>query len=213
MTDKPPVIPARQMIDPPRRRRRHADEGRHPRLAAAASGAVVDGGPSPAMTGHPGREPPVTLPSITATALFFDDIRVEVTGKMILIGQYVGDMILGGGAPPVDRLAVLLNARWPRDYVPASLRVRIEIPGSPNIEYPLPLPAPMDFSNIPVSPFSGVVTGFAIFLRFAPLRVGDMIDVWILADGTEFPAGRLRVSAQPTAPAGMAADRPIAAAF
>jgi hypothetical protein len=31
-----------------------ADDGRHPRLLLLAIGRVVDGGPSPAMTGHGG---------------------------------------------------------------------------------------------------------------------------------------------------------------
>jgi len=134
-------------------------------------------------------------PPITALAQFFDDIRMEVNGKTILIGQYNGDLILPQGTPMmVDRLAILLTARWPRDYVPKELGFKISIPGQPQIDQPLaPLPT-VDFSDRPVSDFSGVMIHGAIQLRFAPLRVGDTIEVWLKADGHDLPAGRLTVT-------------------
>jgi hypothetical protein len=44
------LTPAGETIDPRTSQPRHADAGRHPRLAGDACGKVVDGGPSPAMT-------------------------------------------------------------------------------------------------------------------------------------------------------------------
>jgi hypothetical protein len=136
----------------------------------------------------------IDSPPVTAMALFFDDIRLEVTGKTILIGQYVGDLLLPAGAPPTDRLAILLNLRWPREYMPRALGVRVDIPGSPSIHQDLPAPAQPNFANKPSSPFAGVIMQGIVQLRFLPLRVGDLIDVWLKVDDTEIPAGRLRVA-------------------
>jgi hypothetical protein len=130
---------------------------------------------------------------VIAWAQFFDDIRAEATGKLILIGQYPIDMILLPNSLPVDRLAVLLTARWPREYELKTLGVRIEIPGQPPIIQSLPAPMKSDFAGPPVSPFSGLITQAVLQLRFAPLRIGDVIDVWLLTDGDEVPAGRLRI--------------------
>jgi hypothetical protein len=132
---------------------------------------------------------------IIAFAQFFDDIRMEINGKAILIGQYAGDLILQAGFPVfVDRLAILLTVKWPRDYMPNGLSIEINIPGQPKINQPLDNPPSMDFSHRPLSDFSGVMLQWVIQLRFAPLRAGDIIDVWFKADGRELPAGRLFVT-------------------
>jgi hypothetical protein len=143
---------------------------------------------------------------ITAWAQFFDDVRAETTGKLILIGQYPIDMMILPNSLPVDRLAVLLTARWPREYEPKTLDVRIEIPGQPPIIQPLPLPMKPDFAGVPLSPFSGMIAQAVLQLRFAPLRIGDVIDVWLLTGENELPAGRLRIveGSQPTSLAGAA---------
>src|SRR5882757_9191217 len=108
-------------------------------------------------------------PPITAIALFFDDIRWEVTGKTILIGQYVGDLVLPSAAvPPPDRLAVLLHMRWPRDYRPAAIAVRIDIPGSPPISRQLSLPASPDYAGRPLSPFAGTIMQGVVQVHFLP---------------------------------------------
>ena len=134
-----------------------------------------------------------TRPPIEAYAQFFDDIRIEITGKMILIGQYVGDLVLIPGPMILDRLSVLFTARWPRETKPKQLGIRVEIPGQPHISQVLPAPAMPDFTNKPISPFAGVTVQGIIQLRFPPLRIGDIIDVWIQADDYDIPAGRLNV--------------------
>jgi hypothetical protein len=131
---------------------------------------------------------------VTAWAQFFDDIRMEASGKPILIGQYVTDMVIPLGSMPVDRLAVLIAAKWPREYWPTTLMVRINMPGQPPIEAALPVPEKIDVSDKPLSPFSGYITQVAIQLRFAPLRAGDILDVWLRADEHDIPAGRLRIT-------------------
>ncbi len=134
---------------------------------------------------------------IMALAQFFDDIRVEMTGKTILIGQYVGDMILASEAPPVDRLAVLLSAKWPRDYVPQTVGVKIDVTAQPSLIQPFAVPEPSDLSDKPPTPFAGITMQAMIQLRFPPVRAGDIVDVWLQVDGQDIPAGRLKIVDQP----------------
>ena len=116
-------------------------------------------------------------PPIIALAQFFDDIRVEVTGKAILIGQYASYMVLSPGMMPVDRLAVLLTVRWPRDYIPREMGMKIDVPGQLPLVYPLPAPSPPDFTNKPLSPFAGVMMQAVLQLR--SLRAsGDFDQYW-----------------------------------
>jgi hypothetical protein len=143
----------------------------------------------------------MTAPPIRATALFFDDVRVEATGKPILIGQYIGDMYILDNVPPADRLAIVLDVRMPRDYLPTSCAARIVMPGQPEpIVQPLVRPEAPDYTEKPLSPFSGSITQCILQIRFPPLRVGDRIDVWFVADGHDFPAGRLNVMSPKSQP-------------
>jgi hypothetical protein len=132
-----------------------------------------------------------------ALAQFFDDIRVEITGKTILIGQYVGDMILASGALPVDRLAVLLSAKWPRDYLPQTIGVKIDVTAQASIIQSFAVPEPSGLSDKPPTPFAGVTMQAMFQLRFPPVRVGDFVDVWLQVDGRDIPAGRLKIVDQP----------------
>jgi len=151
-------------------------------------------------------------PPVVALAQFFDDVRIEVTGKSILIGQYSGDLFLHPSSPfSVDRLTVLLTAGWPRDYLPKACGVRIDIPAQQPVKQQFPLPKEPDFTGKPLSPFAGVTIQGIIMLRFAPLRIGDAIDVWFLADDCEIPAGRLRIS-DASAVSAMAAAAPATGA-
>jgi hypothetical protein len=132
---------------------------------------------------------------VRALALFFDDIRLEIGGKLTLIGQYAGDLWLNPASQPTDRLAVLLHLTWPREYEPRNCAFRIEVTGQPPIAQDFPTPRKPDFSNKPLSPFSGILVQLAVHLRFPPLRTGDIIDVWCKVDDHELPAGRLRIGA------------------
>ena len=140
-------------------------------------------------------------PPVRVVALFFDDARLEVTGKAILIGQYTSEI---GIHDPLllDRLCVFLDIRWPRDYQPSNLTVRVDIPSQPlPVETELMVPAPLDYSNKPQSPFSGAVMQGVVQLRFPPLRYNDNIDVWVTVDGHRFAAGRVTiVPPKPPAP-------------
>ena len=68
---------------------------------------------------------------VRALAQFFDDIRMEFTGKLILIGQSMDDLLLQKDSPlPFDRLAILVTMRWPRDYSPSSFKLKSKLPDS-----------------------------------------------------------------------------------
>lgn len=138
-------------------------------------------------------------PPVSVFAQFLDDIRIEATGKAILIGQYTnGEMILPPGFPPVDRLSILITARWPRSYRPEKFGLHIEIPGQPPLDQDFPPLAEPEFAGKPETPFSGTTMQAIIQARFPPLRVGDTIDVWVKIDGHDFPAGRLTVHDKPS---------------
>ncbi len=130
---------------------------------------------------------------VFAAALFFDDIRIELGGKLSLIGQYVGSMILPEGAPPVDRLSLLFYLRFARDFMPQTLQLKILVPGQEAIKQDVSLGSGPDRSQMPDSPFSAGIVESVIQMRFSPLRVGDNIDAWVIVDGRELPAGRLHV--------------------
>jgi hypothetical protein len=138
---------------------------------------------------------------VIATAQFFDDARYEVGSKTTLVGHYSGDMFLPPMIPPVDRLSLWLTIKYPREYKAKECSVRIEIPGQPPLMQALPLPVDPDFTNKPPSPFSGVSLNMVVQMRFLPLRVGDVIDAWVIMDGREIPAGRLYILAPPPSPA------------
>lgn len=132
-------------------------------------------------------------PPITTLAQFFDDVRVEANGKLILIGQYSGDLMFPLGMPSPDQIAILVTSKWPRSYTPSALGIKINIPGQPPVIPPslqIPEHQPLDD---PPSPFAGMLMQAMVQCRLPPLRGGDFIDVWILADGHELPAGRLRI--------------------
>lgn len=138
-------------------------------------------------------------PPVTAVALFMDEARAESSGKNIFIGEYTGDMLLSPTVYPPDRLTVLFFLRWPNDFSPRSLAVRIELPGQPPIVQSFPPPTKPGSQRRPIPPFDRVSVQVLVQLRFPPLRVGDHIDAWAIVDGHDLPAGTLWVSEFPSA--------------
>lgn len=131
---------------------------------------------------------------ITAIALFFDDIRMEVTGKNIFIGQYTDQLFLAPAAPPTDRIWVVFFVRWPLSYSPRSMSVKVEVPGQPPINQPFNVP---QLTATGEPPFDYAMMQAIVQLRFLPLRVNDVLRAWIEVDGRELPAGYLRVGELP----------------
>jgi hypothetical protein len=131
---------------------------------------------------------------VRALAQFFDDIRVEITGKLILIGQYQNQLVLHPENPvPLDRLSVLITMRWPRGYHPKKVSLKAFLSGQPPIVQDLPPIQEAEFGDKPISPFSGVTAQMLLNCWFLPLRGGDFFDVWAIVDDVDIPAGRLEV--------------------
>ena len=152
--------------------------------------------------------------SLRVLALFFDDVRIELGGKFTLVGQYQDDLYIPPGAPPFDRLAVLLVARWPLDWFPASIAARLVLPRQEPVIQEFPAQSPVQTPE-PLTPFAGHNFQAVLHMRFAPLHAGDMIEVWMDFNGHDLPAGRLRIIDDATALGGLpedAADVPTAPA-
>lgn len=133
--------------------------------------------------------------SVQASVLFCDDIRVESTGKLFCVGVYTARLGLFENAP-VDRLGVLVSIRWPRDYRPDALAIKLLLPGMREGEWQ-PLDMPSSYPELPPgqlpSPFAGMVINAVINVRFPAARIGDVVDLWLRADGRELPVGRLDI--------------------
>lgn len=146
---------------------------------------------------------------IIATALFFDDIRLEVGNKLSMLGNYAGVLSIPtapSAGISVDRLAIFLYVRWDPDYHhPTNIAARILVPGQPPIQQTFPSPGVNPDPQ--TTPFKATIMQAVISLRFPPLRVGDAIEVWAEIDGVDYPAGRLRVEA--SAQAEVRAPHPV----
>jgi hypothetical protein len=132
-----------------------------------------------------------------AVALFFDEVRSETQNKFSLMGQYVGELILVDPiATPVDRLGVVVHARWPPELRPQILSLQIVLPRQEPLELDLAVSLSHSERSGPASPFSRRIFQTSMNLRFAPLQPGDVIDVWLTIDGDKIPAGRLAIRSQ-----------------
>ena len=136
------------------------------------------------MAGHP----------FVGIALFFDDVRFEAGNKASFMGQYLGAMFVSDDMPPVDRLGILIQVRWPKNVRMERFEFRIDLPGGPSEGYSeIPVPSEPAFGDRPESPFSSAFLQFIAQVRTRPLQPGETVDVWIRANGNEIPAGRLYI--------------------
>jgi len=121
---------------------------------------------------------------ILATSMFCDDVRVEATGKLILVGCYPGNIMVVNPTQPVDRIWIFTKILWPRDFDVTGMRLRIDMPAQE--------PAFVTVQNSPppspeVSPAATCVWQ----LRFLPLRAGDLIRIGVELAGRIVPCGEL----------------------
>lgn len=142
----------------------------------------------------------MTAPPVQAVALFFDDIRQETGNKLSFMGQLLGTAFLTITEPPqsMDRLAIVIHARWPLSFQPREIMLRVAISDRVVIEQTAEAPD-NDTQTLAQSEFSGRVLQAAIMLRGQPLKPGDEIKAWLRVDGTDIPAGRLRLQESPAA--------------
>ncbi len=130
---------------------------------------------------------------IMATTHFCDDLRIEATGKLLLVGCYPGSLILLNSAAPIDRLWVVTKILWPRGFDVTDMRMRIDVPAQ-------------EPGFVPVAPVSSdtasamLTATCAWQLRFPPLRPGDVIRVRVECGGGTVNCGELAAAAAPSPP-------------
>jgi hypothetical protein len=152
---------------------------------------------TPSIRIVPADEPEISAAAealpLLATSMFCDDVRVESTGKLILVGCYPGNVIMLNQAQPVDRLWVFTKIIWPPDLDVTGMRLRIDMPAQePGFITVQNAPAP----SPDVSPGATCVWQ----LRFLPLRPGDVIRVGVEVGARIVHSGELIAMAPPVAP-------------
>ncbi len=132
--------------------------------------------------------------SVLSVSVFCDDIRMEATGKLTLIGCYPGNVIMAVPGQPIDRLCIYTRMTWGNDFDPAGLRLRVDLPAQePNFMQVQ--------STAPATDESQGLATCVMNLRFPPLRIGDRLRVSVDAGGQLITSGDLVVVPAP-APAG-----------
>ena len=121
---------------------------------------------------------------LLAVSTFCDDVRLEATGKFSMIGCYPGNIIRTSPAQPVDRLWVFTRLMWGRDFDPAGLRMRVDLPAQEPGYMAVQLnPHPVDL----LAPYAICVWQ----LRFHPLRIGDLLRISVEQGSARLPCGEL----------------------
>ena len=69
--------------------------------------------------------------AINATLIICDDIRIEITGKSIIIGMYTGNLSITEEPSVITKLMFLFNVDIPLPYIPTVVTVEVTIPGVP----------------------------------------------------------------------------------
>ncbi len=134
-----------------------------------------------------------SLPVLTVS-VFCDDVRMEATGKLTLVGCYPGNVLIATPGNPIDRLCIYTKMTWGQDFDPAGMRLRVDLPAQ----------EPNFMSVQTTSPATEHEPGVAtcvMNLRFPPLRIGDRLRVSLDAGGRLINSGDLLVVQPPAVPA------------
>lgn len=68
--------------------------------------------------------------SISATLLVCDDLRIEMGGKVFIIGMYTGNISIAAPEVPVWQLIFLFSVDMPLDELPNTVTFEVTLPGS-----------------------------------------------------------------------------------
>jgi hypothetical protein len=123
---------------------------------------------------------------LMATSLFCDEIRMEASSKLLLIGCYPGNVIVLNPGQPIDRVSVLTKIVWSQGFDPGGLRLRVDLPAQDS-----------HFMQVqPLATPNHKMLGSAVCiwaLRLLPLRAGDLLRVGLEHGDVHLPCGELLV--------------------
>lgn len=141
------------------------------------------------------------IDTIQVQAIFCDELRPEANGKFSLMGFYMAELfLLDPINTPVDRIAIAVQAKWSYDFIPSLLKIRVQLPRQEAQDIPFPTENMFKERGEPASEFRTRQFFIGFNLRLLPLQPEDNIDVWLIVDETNIPAGRLRVRSAPLQP-------------
>jgi hypothetical protein len=133
---------------------------------------------------------------IRAMSMFCDDIRLEDSSKLTMIGHYPQELCFMPSSRPVDRVAVYTRATWRSSFRPTTLAIRLDVPGYESRLHPIsraqgeqPSPGEDGYSMV----------HSVVHLHFIPLRPGDTISAWLRVDDIDLPTGTLTMRPAPLA--------------
>jgi hypothetical protein len=139
------------------------------------------------------------LTKMSLVSMFFDDVKVDAYGKLILGGLYLGETCIVLGHHQFDRLWILTYARWYGGFKPRSLAVRVDVPTWQPLLFAIP--NPRDARMIRGESESYALTEALVNIQLGAVHAGDCIRTWLRVDGVDHPSGKLMIKT--SAPTGL----------
>lgn len=146
-----------------------------------------------------------TVPTPTirfqALSLFCDDVRLELGGKVSLIGVYGPTLIAGHADRPLPKLVAFVSLIYPIEAVGANVSVRVTEDGKPVVETQVPLlkPGPVAQVRADQPAQNAGLLGMPIEIQGYVPRHGARLQVHLAVDGFGFEGPVLHMIA-PDAP-------------
>lgn len=133
--------------------------------------------------------------NVLATALFFDDCREEVGNKLSFMGQYTGDVFLPDEEVRVDKLCVLVVCQWRKYKEPHDFAFVLEATGKEKQVFKVDVKNYFEGNNFEGNddPFRKAEIQARLMIDGGRFGEGSEILAWVLVDGRQLPAGRLRI--------------------
>ncbi len=136
-----------------------------------------------------------------ATVLFCDDVRQEVSGKLLLVGVYQADMVISELPAVLPQLNAVITLMEPKDSPSRSVGVIIDIPGGLEFKATMQGAQPSQEEQLLLD--TGEVTHYPTrgLLHLGNVQIGSegRIVVYIETPTRRIRAGSLRVVKEPPA--------------
>ena len=133
---------------------------------------------------------------MNASVIVCDDIRIEITGKLVLVGVYPGNLSIPQDNMQIPQLQFFFSADFPLDDVPKRLSFEVTLPGQETQKSEMDLAAPIAEPHHTRWQIRHVL-GIA-----GPVLKTGKVDIRVVADGNECPISSpwvvLAPAAEPT---------------